>query len=79
MMFNVITFGKLPIAFQALFAFVLVIFGMWMAVFATLWANGSNQLQLIFLSIAVLYLVTGVPSLIEGVMLMFRNKEPVKE
>ena len=77
MLFDKNTFGKLPVVFQAMLGFVLFAFGAWMVLFSGDWSIGDIRLLSLFLAVGVLYLVTGLPPLIEGVMTMFReDKKP---
>ena len=80
MMFDTKSFGKLPIAFQALLGFVLVAYGVIMAVNAQLYSAGDYRFVAVFLSVGVLFVVAGAPSFIEGIMIMYRNsaKDAVK-
>lgn len=66
---------KLPSAIQTLFGFALVVVGVnvmlntgtWIAIYAS---NPQMVIQYLFFLIGILYLLHGIPSLIEGVMTM---------
>jgi hypothetical protein len=77
MMFDSKSFGKMPIAFQAMLGFVLIAYGVIMMINTNAYSDGDYRFVAAFLSIGVLYIVAGAPSFIEGVMLMYRN--PNKE
>lgn len=82
---------KLPASIQALFGFALVAVGVNVMLNATMISNMIMQnpelvAQYLFFLIGILYLISGIPSLIEGVMTMNAQRErqkllevPVKE
>ena len=73
-MFDKEAVDKLPTVFKTLIGFALFCVGVYQIGFATLWADGNIQLFYIFVALGVLYIVNGVPSLLDGVMTMFANK-----
>jgi len=73
------SFGKLPIAVQTLLAFTLTIIGVLTAVNAPAMSGDDVRWLYTFLLIAVLYLIAGIPSLLEGGMTMFYSKEEEKK
>ena len=75
MFFNKNIFGKLPVAFQALLGIVLFAFGVLMVLFSDFWADGSIQLFMLFVAVGIIYIVTGAPPLIEGMMTMLYDKK----
>jgi hypothetical protein len=76
MMFDSKSFGKMPIAFQVLLGFVLMVYGVMMMTSAQLYAMGDIRFVYIFLSVGVLFIVAGAPSFIEGIMIMYRQQKP---
>jgi hypothetical protein len=74
MMFDIKTFGKLPIAFQVMLGFVLSLYGAKMLYDTTMYAAGDYRFVVLFLSVGVLYIVAGAPSLIEGIMIMYNDR-----
>jgi len=75
MMFDSKSFGKMPIAMQAILGFVLMAYGIVMMMNNQIYADGDIRFVFAFLSIGVLYLVAGAPSFIEGVMIMYRQSQ----
>jgi len=74
---------KLPASIQAIFGFALVAVGINVMLNATMISNMVMEnpqvvAQYLFFLIGVLYLIGGVPSLIEGVMTMNAQKEQQK-
>jgi hypothetical protein len=74
---------KLPASIQAIFGFALVAVGINVMLNATMISNMVMEnpqlvVQYLFFLIGVLYLIGGVPSLIEGVMTMNAQKEQQK-
>ena len=74
---------KLPASIQAIFGFALVAVGINVMLNATMIANMVMEnpqlvIQYLFFLIGVLYLINGVPSLIEGVMTMNAQRERQK-
>jgi hypothetical protein len=68
---------KMPVAVQAVITFVLVCIGVMLAtVGAPTLSNGDPRFFIAFMFIAVLYLVAGLPGLVESVMTMFSGKAP---
>ena len=79
MMFDSKSFGKMPIAMQVLVGFILIAYGIVMMVNNQVYAAGDIRFTLAFLSIGVLYLIAGLPSFIEGVMIMYRQDKGSEE
>lgn len=75
MMFDPKSFGKMPVAFQAIIGFVLMAYGVVLMVNNEIYASGDIRFSFAFLSIGVLYLVAGLPSFLEGVMIMYRQSK----
>jgi uncharacterized membrane protein YjjP (DUF1212 family) len=75
MFFDKNIFGKLPVVFQALLGLVLFAFGALMVLFAGDWSNGSIQFFMLFVAVGVIYLTTGMPPMIEGIMTMLYKKD----
>ena len=73
MFFDKNTFGKLPVAFQALLGIVLFAFGAYMILFSDAWSLGNPQFLILYIAVGVLYITTGLPPMIEGVMTMTRE------
>lgn len=73
MMFDTKSVSKLPVAFQTILAFVLICYGVMMALNAQLYSDGDIRLLMLFLSVGVLFIVAGAPTFIEGAMIMSRN------
>jgi len=74
---------KLPASIQAIFGFALVAVGINVMLNATMIANMVMEnpqlvIQYLFFLIGVLYLISGIPSLIEGVMTMNAQRERQK-
>lgn len=69
----------MPVAIQAVLGFALFILGAFIMHEATFWADGDFRFLLAFFFIGVLYLVNGVPTMLEGAMTMIYKKEPVKK
>lgn len=74
---------KLPASIQAIFGFALLAVGIKVMFDATpisrlVMSNPELVIQYIFFLIGVLYLISGVPSLIEGVMTMNAQRERQK-
>ena len=73
MFFDKNTFGKLPVVFQAMLGLVLFAFGVLMVLFSGFWSAGSLQFLILFISVGVIYITTGLPPMIEGVMTMTKG------
>lgn len=68
---------KMPVAVQAVITFVLTCIGIMLATWgAPVLSGGDIRFFVAFLFIAVLYLVAGLPGLIESIMTMFSGKVP---
>ena len=80
MFFDKGLFGKMPVAVQAVLGLVLFVFGVYLAIFSDYLSNGSPQFFILFISVGVIYIATGMPPLLEGVMTMvYQQKEPQKD
>lgn len=73
-MFTTSSFNKMPVAIQAVLGLALTVLGAWSILHAEFWADGDVRFQLLFFMAGVLYLVNGVPSLLEGAMTIFYGK-----
>jgi hypothetical protein len=74
---------KLPASIQALFGFALVAVGVNVMLNGSVWitlvsTNPQLVVQYIFYLVGILYLLSGIPSLIEGVMTMNAEREKEK-
>jgi hypothetical protein len=55
----------------------LTVLGVYQMINATLWAQGDMRFLLVFLSLGTLFLLNGIPVLIEGAMTMYYGKSKV--
>ena len=80
MFFDKGLFGKMPVAVQALLGMVLFVFGVYLVIFSDYLSNGSPQFFILYIAVGVLYITTGMPPLLEGMMTMiYEKKDAVKE
>ena len=80
MFFDKGLFGKMPVAVQAVLGMALFAFGAFLAIFSDYLSNGSPQFFILYVAVGVIYIATGMPPLLEGMMTMlYQTKEPVKE
>jgi hypothetical protein len=75
MFFEKKLFGKIPVALQAILGLILFVFGAYMAIFSTAWADGDMKMFLLFVSVGILYMVAGMPQMLEGAMTMLYKKK----
>ena len=75
MMFDQEAVDKLPVAFKTLIGFVLFAAGAYQIAFASMWSMGDICFFYIFIAIGVLFIVNGLPSLLDGIMTMFAEKK----
>lgn len=80
MFFDKGLFGKMPVAVQAVLGLVLFVFGVYLAIFADYLSNGSPQFFILYIAVGVIYIATGMPPLLEGMMTMvYQKKDPLQE
>jgi len=75
MMFDQESIDKLPVAFKTLIGFVLFATGVYQIAFAGTWSMGDIRFYYIFVALGVMFVVNGVPALLDGVMTMFAKKD----
>ena len=75
MMFDQEAVDKLPVAFKTLIGFVLFATGAYQIAFASVWSMGDIRFYYTFVAIGVMFIVNGLPSLLDGIMTMFADKK----
>ena len=75
MMFDQQSVDKLPVAFKTLIGLVLFATGAFQILFASSWAMGDIRFYYIFVALGVMFIVNGLPSLLDGIMTMFAKKD----
>jgi len=75
MMFDQEAVDKLPTAFKTLIGLVLFATGAYQILFAADWASGDIRFYYIFVALGVMFIVNGLPSLLDGIMTMFAEKK----
>ena len=73
-MMQVNAFGKLPVAVQTVLGLALVGYGVSSITLASAWSEGNIVTFTMAISIGVLYLVNGIPPMLEGFMTMVYKK-----
>jgi len=75
MIFDQEAVDKLPVVFKTLIGLVLFATGAYQILFASEWAMGDIRFYYTFVALGVMYMVNGMPSLIDGIMTMFSEKK----
>jgi hypothetical protein len=75
MMFSKDSFDKMPVGLKTIIGFALFAGGAYQILFAGDWAGGDIRFFYAFVAIGVMYIVNGLPSMIDGVMTMFSDKK----
>ena len=67
--------GKLPVGIQTVLALALTAIGVFTILNATAMSTDDSRWFLVFCLIGVMFLVNGIPSLLEGAMTMIYEKK----
>ena len=73
MMFDTESFDKLPVAFKTLIGFALFCAGISQIAFASMWSNGDIRFLYVFVALGVMFVVNGLPAMIDGIMTMTKG------
>ena len=66
---------KIPVSMQAVFGFAMLVLGAAIMLYAPYWSQGDIRWLAAFQFTGALYLINGIPSMVEGFMTMFYKKE----